>query len=411
MLKEKYVNTINETSINVVNTGIDSIRNKNITKTGIRVYSDGLVGIAGSIGKYDESQLTQKAISALNYNVAYPYALSTNRTEDLTVPNKLMDNSSFVSEMEELLEDLRSRQSNFIFSGKINMTEQESALLNDSNLDLHYKDKSLQLGLMFKEKTSTNIMDGGVGFDERSYNKSDVLHMMNSICDAYVNKVDLPKEGKLPVVFLQPDYLSLRKFLMDLNGQLFGTGASLFSGKLGQKIFNENFTLYQTNNPEDVQLTPYFDAEGTINKDFRYALVENGVLMSPFTDKKTADMFKLPHTGAAACEYDGVPDIRFVNMRIKESEKTVKDLLGGQLGIAVMIASGGDFTPTGDFGSPVQLAMLVEGDKILGRLPELRVSSNIFKMYGEDFKGVSSDNIFPSINSKVVVMDLQVNKL
>jgi PmbA protein len=80
------------------------------------------------------------------------------------------------------------------------------------------------------------------------------------------------------------------------------------------------------------------------------------------------------------------------------------------MGIFVLIASGGDFTPEGNFGTPVQLAFLTDGEKLIGRLPELNVTSNVFDMFGNSFIGVSKDSHTPLSNSKYMIMNMNVSK-
>lgn len=133
--------------------------------------------------------------------------------------------------------------------------------------------------------------------------------------------------------------------------------------------------------------------------------------MTPYTDKKTAKKYNLDLTGAATSEYDGVPTLGIPELKIKESEKTAKELLGGEMGIFVLMASGGDFTPEGNFGTPVQLAFLFDGEKFVGRLPELNVSSNVFDMFGNSFRGVSKNTISPVLNSRFLIMDMKVSEI
>lgn len=111
--------------------------------------------------------------------------------------------------------------------------------------------------------------------------------------------------------------------------------------------FNENFTFYQSAEREDLLDAQFFDAEGVVNEGFKYALIENGRIVSPYTDKKTAHKFNLPLTGSASGEYDKVPSLSPRNYKIEASDKTLKELLNGQLAVAVVIASGGDFTADG----------------------------------------------------------------
>ena len=410
MVKEKYTSRVKEVSINVNQTRIDSIRHKDIEKTGLRVYENGYIGYAGAIGNYEEAELEKRAKATLDNKIPYEYELEENKVQNEDFSLKIIEEDKLVEELEELLSVLRKEQSDFYFSHKFNLNEYNIKLVNDKGLDLSYKDRVISLELLFKEKKSVNIMDGFVGFWGRKYDRSLALKDINHVCNAYKNKVDLPKKEIFPVVFATDETLPLKKLVQDLDGNNFGSNSSLLSGKKGKEVFNENFTLYQNNNPLDTFL-PFFDAEGVINKDYRYTLIENGIVMAPYTDKKTSRKYNLDLTGAATSEYDGVPTLGIPELKIKESEKTAKELLGGEMGIFVLMASGGDFTPEGNFGTPVQLAFLFDGEKFVGRLPELNVSSNVFDMFGNSFRGVSKNTISPLLNSRFLIMDMKVSEI
>nr|WP_276575897.1 metallopeptidase TldD-related protein [Oceanirhabdus seepicola] len=201
-------------------------------------------------------------------------------------------------------------------------------------------------------------------------------------------------------------------FLRDLQGRKFASGASIFSELMNEKKFSSDFTLYQTSNPEDDINSKFFDDEGVVNSNYRYHLIDNGVIKAPFTDKTVAKMYNLPLTGTGAGEYDGVPGLKgWPNLIAKSGAKTAKELLNGEMAVFVFIASGGDFTPDGGFGTPVQVAFLFDGEKFVGRLPELQISSHVFNMFGEDFRGVSCDKVMSSMNMKYMIMDMDVKKL
>lgn len=51
MVKELYQTVLRETSLNVTNGEIDSVRKKSITKSGCRVYDGGFLGVAGTLGE------------------------------------------------------------------------------------------------------------------------------------------------------------------------------------------------------------------------------------------------------------------------------------------------------------------------------------------------------------------------
>jgi len=408
MIKEKYSIRVKETTLNVVQSKVESIRKKDISKTGLRLYNEGCIGVGGAIGDYDETELEDRAKEALNLRIPYNYPISEDHKEHMDLAKNIIDEEKFLEEMEEMLSILEENQPGLSFFNKIRLAQREVTMVNDKNLDLGFKDNYISFELGFKEKTSANLFDGFVGCEGRYYDRDEFLSHANGICNAFNNKMELPEED-LPVIFASSDMLPLKQLIMDLHGQRFGSGSSLLSGKIGQRVFNESFTLYQSLDPEDTY-QPFFDTEGVVNNEYKYPLIENGIVISSYTDKKTAEMFGLPLTGSAAGEYDSVPAIGYKNFKIKESQKTVKELLNGQRGIFVMIAAGGDFTPKGDFATPVQLAMLFDGERFVGRLPELQISSNVFDMFGKDFRGVGKNKVFSLDNTKLMVMDMKVTK-
>ena len=409
-MREIYSIKSKQTSIHVSGSRIESVRDKDILRTGLRIIEDGFFGVAGTIGEYDMEELESRARKALSAKIEYPYALSSNREEKVDLIKDIFPNNGMIDEIEAVLEYLRANHGDFIFSNKVNLDMVNITLENENNLNLSFSDSAILFSLIFKEKASSNIMDGYIVFQDRKYNKKDFITIADSILNAYRNTVDIT-EGNYPVVFLSIADSPLKKFMTDLNGRDFGTGSSLFSGKLGQKVFSENLTLFNSMNPDDTCLMPFFDAEGIINNNYRYPLIENGVLRAANTDKKFSALYNLPHTGSAVSDYDGTPQPGFANIKVKECEKTAKELLAGDKGILVYVASGGDFTPDGDFAAPVQLAFLFDGEKLMGRLPELQVTSNLFHMYGNGFRGVSKDEIGPLGGSKAMVIDMEVSKI
>ncbi len=408
MIREKYVQILKETTVSIVNSKIESIRLKDDSKTSLRLYKEGVIGVVGAIGKYKESELEAQAREALNMNIEYPCQPSCNQSEAVDKRTDFLMPEALLKEAEEFIYELAEAQPDYIFSGKIMLQETGAKISNDVSLDLEYHDRTLVLEILYKERSSANIIDGVFEYSGRKYDRKLVLEEANHLLHAYKNKVDLPQSGIYPVVFAE--YRTpVKKLYTDLNGQLFASGASLFSDQLNKQVFSKDFTLYQSLNPEDVYNIPFFDAEGITNADYRIPLIDEGVIKYPYTDKRTAYKYNIKATGSSAAAYDSVPTLDLLNFKIKESEKTLKELLGGEMGIMVLIASGGDFTPNGDYGSPVQLAMLFDGERFIGRLPEIQISSNVYEMYGSGFRGICSDAVLPISNTKFAVMDMKVS--
>lgn len=408
MIKEKYIKNIKEISINIVQSNIESIRKKDITKTGFRVYENGFIGIAGAVGDVDESELEKRAIENLRLEIPYPYEPSTNLVKKEDYRKEILSQEELVKEVEELLKILKEEFPDFIFSNKIYIQEFETKLINNKGLDLTYIDRAIVAAIIIKGRDSVNIFDAFSTFVGREYSREKILNITREILTAYKAEVKLPTEGKQPVIFLSDDKeLPLKKIIEEMNGYRIGTGASLFKDFIGEKKFSDKFTLYQSEEKEDITGSEFFDAEGIVNPNYRYTLIENGKIITPYTDKKTATQFNLPLTGSATADYDKVPTLAPRNFKIKSSNKTLKELLNGQLAIVILIASGGDFTEEGIFGTPVQLAFLTDGEKLLGRLPELTISGELYSMFGEDFIGKSKDKAL--LEQETLILNLDVN--
>lgn len=408
MIKEKYIKKSSEITINILQSKIKSVRKKDIIKTGIRVYKDGFIGIAGGIGDIDEAELEKRAIENLKLEIPYPYEPSTNNKMAVDYRLEVPSNEEFIEEVEKLLEILRKEFPDFIFSNNINIQEIETQLSNNKGLDLVNIDRMVVAEIIIKEKKSISVFDAYSISVDRTFNGEQILSNTREILNAYRNKVELPSTGTMPVAFLDMDLLPFKKLIMELDGYKVGTGASLFTDFIGEKKFNENFTLYQSAKEEDKRGAEFFDAEGVVNEGFKYPLIKNGRIITPYTDKKTAAQFDLPLTGSASAAYDKVPSLTHKNYSIDSSNKTLKELLDGKLGVLSFIASGGDFSQEGAFGTPVQLAFLTDGEKLIGRLPELNLSGEMYTMFGDGFKGKSTDEL---LAMKATVFDLNVELL
>lgn len=404
MIKELYTETTKQVSLSVVNTKLESVRKKNITKVGYRVYEDGFIGIAGGIGNVDMAKLEEEAISNLALKVPYGEEISKECTMHRDRRALEFDEEDFICQVEKFLAILRECYPNFVFSNKINMTESYTSLNNNCELDLSDRDLTIEVSLVVREEKSVSIMDTGIMHISRDWDMCTLLQEVEKVIGCYETVVELPKEGKLPVIVA--DYMITSKLQEELSGESVGRGSSLFKGLIGEQKFNEHFTYGQSMKEEYAYHTPFFDAEGVINDGFTFNLIEAGKVVAPYADKRTARTYGYKRTGSSSGAYDGAPVLDMPATYIKKTDKTLKELLQGEVGVLVVMASGGDFTPEGNFGYPVQHAILTDGENMLGRLPLINLASNVYDMFGQDFRGCSTDAVLS--NFPGVVVDMHV---
>lgn len=80
---------------------------------------------------------------------------------------------------------------------------------------------------------------------------------------------------------IEPLQYAISHFVADL----YFNNASIFNGKLGQKLFSEKLNLTINRDPEKQLNLPFFDAEGVVNDGYTKHIVKNGVLTTLLTCK------------------------------------------------------------------------------------------------------------------------------
>lgn len=404
MIRELFQETVREIALNVTQSKIDSVRKKNITKSGCRSYDNCYIGIEGTLGEPME-ETWKIAEKNLDKKIPYPYEPEKNKKRIRDLRNAELTSEVFMVKSEELLVELRKRFPEFIFSNKIKLVETELTLSNDAGLDYRNIDRYAEVGLIVKHVDSVNIFDTFVGYAGRTFNEEQILSETKEQYEAFKRTVEIPKEEKIQVIVGFQEIA--KKFYESLNGEALGRNVSIFKDKIGTKAFHEDFTVYEDRSEENYGV-PFFDFEGSTLSGDKMALIDHGNILHGYTDKKNAAEFKMPNTAAAGGSYDDVPALGGGHMSVKPSDKKLTQLLGGRDSILMVMMSGGDCTNEGNFASPVQMAYLIKDGKMVGRLPEFAVSGSIYDMFGKDYIGQSADK--PYFSDHVIVMNMQITR-
>ena len=408
MEKEYLLNKSNEVTLNITDGKIDSYREKDETQTTVRVYENGTIGVAGALGDPDFDALEKEAVAKLG---GIPYVCKLNAG----VKKSIIRNKPVVAEKDimrvgkRLAKKVAEACPRFLVNGKIQTARHEGSYKNTQGTELAYENNAFMSAFILKDKQSSNIMDASFGVSLSSYGKvteQKVVDDVKALHDAFFGeKVTLP-DGKYPMIFAPTEILG--QILKDFIAEYYVSGGSLFKGKLGEKIFNEKLTVAVDRNPVTNHSAAFYDAEGEIAPNYRACLVKNGVFQNVLNCKNTAAMFGLPLSKTAAGAYDGVPSIGFPGCYTAPTATDVKELLGAEKAIYILISSGGDITTEGVLGLPVQLAFLVENGKFTKRLTDFTISGNVQDVLGDDFIGVTKKDVFASPEEGVMVAKMQL---
>ena len=276
---------------------------------------------------------------------------------------------------------------------------------NDRGLDYSNRDCTAYFGFSFKHRDSRELSDGRFSIGQRDFDPQKFYAMADNYLGSFEIKRELPDE----IIVQMPYYDLLDLLAGSLNAENMCLGTSLLSGRIGEKVFADDFSLAHDVSDEECWNTPFFDGEGVTQEGDRLPYIENGVVLRGYADKRTAAKYGVEHTGSAYRTHSDIPGNGNVNLRIQRSSKTIRELLGGRLSVVPVRYSGGGFNEKGDWVMPVQLAYLCDGESFLGRLPEFVLVSNMFDMFGKDFIGVGSDN--PVFNDKSILARMDLGKI
>lgn len=399
--------TIKETSysVNVSGSKVDSLRVKQDLKTVIRVYDDGKIGVAGRIGEGDDGALLEEAKAKLAQNIAYPCNLAENQKREENKIKNIIAEKDYVKTLKKLIARLSECYPDFVFSNKINMGEEEIVYENSKNTKYSYKGNEIGGALVIKDKASANIMDLSYGFNKTCYDEDKIVSDIGKLLNVYHKKVGMP-EGEIPVIINAMEVMQY--VAQHMVAELYVSGSSLLSGKLGEKIFDGKVNILTDRAQADKSIA-FFDTEGVVNVDDKFYFVKDGVFTGVATYKRSSANFNLPLSGGGYAPFDEVPQTSFTGFKAARTDE-LKNLVKGKA-IYVVITSGGDMTPDGTLGLPVQLAYLYENGKLVGKLPEFGIKGNLFELLGKDFIGIARDAVFDFADDNVLVAKFKVNNV
>lgn len=406
MDKEFLKNSSRSVTLNITGGKIDSYREKEQTTGTVRVYANGKIGVAGCLGEPDEEKLTAQAEKALELGIPYVSALdgALERIEDNSA--EIVPEKELIPAMQSMLDKIGEVCPGFAISNKIGLSWESGEYRNSNGRNLKSSGSSLDISLLFQSRGSGNLMDAFYQYSGRTFDPEKVVAGCKKVYDAYNTPAEL-EEGEWPVIISPAELLA--QAISHFVGEMYVAGASLLSGKLGEKCFSEKLSFGDDRNAATNLGSIFFDDEGSVLPEDRSLLIRQGKLESLLTTKNSAAQLGLPVAGTAGAAYDGVPTLTIQGLYVARTAEDIREIVPGKA-VYVMSASGGDYTPSGHFATPVQMAYLVEDGKLVGRLPELNISGDFFDILGKSYLGAIPNTLVNCCPDSLMVTKLQVTR-
>ncbi len=413
-MQNKYdvlVNRDDSLAIETIASKITSLRNVSVEKKGARIFKAGKIYSASVVGQNSTEQLLQNTEKNAVVGLDYQYELPKNsKFEYRSNDFKELDKAQFVDEVNEFEKELATLGNKFVFTGKHKIENWEQHLTSsegvDSKVQLHMKSMSY----IFKKIGSPNLMDG---FFYTAGETCDIKKSFNKI-KPYLEKFDqevaLPN-GEYPILIADPESGFYSKLLESFYPHKYFEGTALYSGKIGQKLFHQDFTLIDHAFLPKYGVVAVCDQEGTKRSNPEHVLIENGVMKNVIADLRYAEKYKIAPTGNGKRSFDGAATVGFNAVTMKPGKRSTQTILNElDKCIVAFMAFGGDFTDSGDFSTPVHLGFLVEKGKIVGKIPQVTLTTSLNKMFNDSFLEIASDDFFeshyhPSFFQKVNILN------
>ncbi|MFA6236191.1 MAG: metallopeptidase TldD-related protein [Bacteriovorax sp.] len=401
-------------SIEVIAGKINSSRFKNITKKGVRLFDSNKIYSSSFVGEISDSELIKKTEDAKNkvgVGIPYEFNLPANPKMKMEDVEGLKIPLSSISEAIEKTQERLSKYSNdFVFNGKFQRSINTRTMINSDGMLLERKFAHNEWHYLFKRVGSANILDGYFEESGKTLDITDVLDKNLPYLAAYKNEISF-KNGKYPVLFIESTGL-FEKVCESLTADKYCEGSVLYSGKLNQKIFSPEFSLYDVNYSPAHGIYKKFDGEGTIRELSHLPLIEKGVFKNIIADLRSAKKYGVEATGNGQRGPDSAVSTGFNGLVMGSGKRKTQEILNSlDECVVVFMGHGGDFTDKGDFSTPLQLSYLVKKGEIVGRLPQLTVKTSTERMFGSDLIEIAADgfqknNLQPSIFAE---MDVYIN--
>lgn len=405
MEKEKFTSKSYNANVSIVENQLTSFDITNATETSFRVYKDGLAGIHYQQGKMSDEEGFAKAEKNLELKRPYPFEIETGkRSRDKT--EKPLSDEEIMDTAKKILKYLRKKHPDYTYSGRVTTHIWEETAENSKGMNYKAKDAYSNAGIEFKHKDSKDISDGYIDFSQRTFKLRHFYKIADNILDNFTKQVPMPEE----CIIIDKYYGYTGKLRESLTLENLKTGTSLLTGKIGQQIFSKDLTVTHDVSDKTTWMNSFWDGEGVVCKGDKVTFIKEGKVIRGFCDKAKAKKYKVKTTGNAGGNYADIPSGNFCTMTLKPGKKSAKEMLNGKLAIIPIQSSGGGFKEQGEYTMPVQIGLLTDGEKILGRVPPFTISTNMFDMFGKDFIGISKYNkeIF---NDKVMIFKCQAGKL
>ncbi len=363
---------------------LKNIDSKIISGVSIRIIKDNKQGFAYTRNLLNKEELVNNALESLKGGVDgyfdFPLTQNLKTLDTYSSEIESISNNLLVEECKRICDIILQK-----VKCQINITAHKSIsslrLINSQGTDLSLLSSSYALSTeLLYPYTSASLYRVITG---KSFKEADEEYI-NFIANNY--KLSLKevkaKSGKMKLLFLPETlYVLLWRLQTAASSNSLYQNITPLSGRVGEKVFDEKFSIFNDPLNDSLPGARAFDDEGIQCK--RFPIVEKGIFRNFYYDLYFAEKLKTDSTGngfRGGISSKPAPLLRHIY--VMPGDKTFSEIIGSiDEGIIVGGALGAHSgnIPNGDFSIGISPAIYIKDGIIVGYVKDAMAAGNIYE--------------------------------
>jgi len=387
-----------DNTVEVNDNQLKNLKSTESRDTILRVIRNGKIGLASSSRPNDDDNLLKNAIDTSEFGTeaafTFPGSAKLPQPEIYDPTLESLSIEEMVHIATSLAAELQKEDPHILAATQVSRVHSEYHLANTSGFDAGYKKT------VFVVLAAANIVEGSNMLTVYDYGMSthrdfDFNHLIEHVLtDFRIARHNVTLEaGEYPVI-MSPKAMAnlLRPIIACLDGRAVVKGISPWKDRLGEKLFDETFSLYDDGTVARSISSGYFDSEGVPMQ--RTPLVENGVIRSYLLNLQTAAQLKMAPTGNGSRESGNSPIPGTTTLTAPAGQTSIDNMIKGiKKGILVdqLMGAWAGNPYTGAINGNIALGYKIENGRRVGRVKDCMFSINAFEGFKSQFLGCSKE--------------------
>lgn len=357
----------------------------------VRLIKDGRVGFSSSSNLGDLDALIDAAKETAPFGAEAKFEFPGESTyPDVSIYDPAVEETSFeemVALGQRVIDELRTHSSEVQVDGGVTRSTMAVTLANSRGGRISYQRSGFRIGF---EGTVIRGEDMLFTFDGQS--SISPINDPSQVVANIKRQLDWAKETataqtkKMPII-LMPRAVSsilLNPLLAGLSGKTVLQGTSPLMERLGEKIVDERFSLFDDSTLANVPSSSPSDDECVPSRRLR--LIDRGIASSFIYDLQTAGLAGKTSTGSGERGLGSLPGPSAGVLLVGEGDATLEEMISGMdegLIVEALLGAGQSNILGGDFNANVLLGYKIERGSIIGRVKNIMISGNAYKVLNE----------------------------